>query len=253
MTITAAEVTRGFIGIAVLMLITYAALRAGDVHLGWAPLIAIVRGGVQLTAVALALRGVLKAPPTVVLALAVMLTTASWTATSRLKAFGKVGPAVTLCCISAAAASLITVFALDVLPFNARYIVALSGIVIGGAMTGATLAGRHLLTGLIARREEVEGWLALGATPRQAVRDVARSAAAEALVPGMDQTRTTGLVTLPGAFIGALLGGADPTQAARFQLVVLAALLTTQAVVATMIVHALGAPSQLPDNPATQR
>jgi putative ABC transport system permease protein len=250
MTITAAEVTRGLVGIAVLMVITYAALRAGEVRLGWAPLIAVVRGGVQLTAVGLALRGVLKAPPTVVLALAIMLTTASWTATSRLKAFGKVGRAVTICCVSGAAASLVTVFALDVLPFNARYVVALSGIVIGGAMTGATLAGRHLLTGLIARREEVEGWLALGATPRQAIRDVARGAAAEALVPGMDQTRTTGLVTLPGAFIGALLGGADPTQAARFQLVVLAALLATQAVVATMIVHALGAPSQLPGDPA---
>jgi hypothetical protein len=34
--------------------------------------------------------------------------------------------------------------------------------------------------------------------------------------------------------------------------VVLAALMTSQAVVATMIVHALGAPSQLPSNPAAQ-
>ena len=67
---------------------------------------------------------------------------------------------------------------------------------------------------------------------------------------GLDQTRTTGLVTLPGAFVGALLGGADPTQAARFQLVVLAALLTTQSVVATTIVHTLGAPEQLPSDPA---
>jgi putative ABC transport system permease protein len=252
-TITAPEVTRALVGVAVLMGITYAALRAGQVNLGWAPLVAILRGGVQLTLVGLALRGVLKAPPTVVLAILVMLTTASWTATHRLKAFGRVGRPVTICVVSGAAASLVTVFALDVLPFNARYIVALSGIVIGGAMTGATLSGRHLLAGLIARREEVEGWLALGATSRQAIRDVARSAAAEALVPGLDQTRTTGLVTLPGAFIGALLGGADPTQAARFQLVVLAALLATQAVVATMIVHTLGAPDQLPADPALSK
>ena len=51
-------------------------------------------------------------------------------------------------------------------------------------------------------------WLALGATPRQAVRDIARTAAAEALLPAIDQTRTVGLVTLPGAFVGALFGGA---------------------------------------------
>jgi putative ABC transport system permease protein len=32
----------------------------------------------------------------------------------------------------------------------------------------------------------------------------------EALVPALDQTRTTGLVTLPGAFVGALFGGPAP-------------------------------------------
>lgn len=249
MTVTTGELIRAVIGVAVLLAITYAVLRAGQVHLGWAPLIAIVRGSVQLALVGLALRGVLKAPPTVIAALAVMVTTASWTASHRLKAFGKVGKAVTLCVATGSAASLVTVFALDVLPFSARYIVALSGIVIGNAMTGTTLAGRHLYAGMIARREEIEAWLSIGATHRQAVRDVARRAAGEAMVPGMDQTRTTGLVTLPGAFIGALLGGADPTQAARFQLVVLAALLATQSVAATMIVHLLGAPAQIPVNP----
>jgi putative ABC transport system permease protein len=252
-TITSGEVIRGLIGIAVLLAITYVVLRVARVQLGWAPLVAVVRGGVQLALVGLALRGVLKAPPTVALALVVMLSTASWTATRRLRRLGHVGRVVTGCVITGSAASLVPVFLLDVLPFNARYVVALSGIVIGNAMTAATLAGRHLLAGMIARREEIEGWLALGATPREAVRDVARTAAGESLVPVIDQTRTTGLVTLPGAFIGALLGGADPTQAARFQLVVLAALVATEAVVATMLVHALGAPTQLPIDPGERQ
>jgi putative ABC transport system permease protein len=247
--ITSGELTRGLIGVAVLLGITYTALRLGQVRLGWTPLIAIVRGGIQLTLVGLALRGVLTAPPTVAAALTIMLATACWTASRRLKPLGNVLRVVIGCCTAGAAASLIPVFALNVLPFSARYVVALSGIVIGSAMTGATLAGRHLFHGLISRRDEIEGWLALGATPRQAVADVARFSAGEALVPAMDQTRTTGLVTLPGAFIGALLGGADPTQAARFQLVVLAALLATQTVVATLIVHTLGAPTQIPSNP----
>jgi putative ABC transport system permease protein len=248
--ITSGELTRGLIGVAVLLAITYTALRLAQIRLGWAPLVAVVRGGLQLTLVGVALRGVLTAPPTVAAALGVMLATACWTASRRLKSLGDVGLVVVCCCTAGVAASLIPVFALDVLPFSARYIVALSGIVIGGAMTGATLAGRHLFHGLISRRDEIEGWLALGATSRQAVADVARFAAGEALVPTLDQTRTTGLVTLPGAFIGALLGGADPTQAARFQLVVLAALLATQTVVATLIVHALGAPTQIPSRPA---
>jgi putative ABC transport system permease protein len=80
---------------------------------------------------------------------------------------------------------------------------------------------------------------------RHAVQDIARTAAGEALVPALDQTRTTGLVTLPGAFIGALLGGADPVQAARFQLVVLAALICAQSTVAVLLAHLLGAPRRL--------
>ena len=91
-----------------------------------------------------------------------------------------------------------------------RTLVAVCGIVFGGTMTAATLTGRRLLDGLRRRRDEVEAWLSIGATPRQAVADVARSAASESLVPALDQTRTVGLVTLPGAFVGALLGGSSP-------------------------------------------
>ncbi len=253
MTITAGEVTRGLIAVALLLAVTYAVLRFASVEVGWAPLTAVVRGGLQLTLVGLALRGVLNAPPTVALALVVMLTVASWTAAGRLSDLGRVWRPVAISMIAGVAVSLVIVFAVDALPFNARYVVALSGIVIGNAMTGATLAGRHLLAGLRSRRDEIEGWLALGATPRQAVRDVARASAGEALVPLMDQTRTTGIVTLPGAFIGALLGGADPTQAARFQLIVLVSLLATEAIVATLVVHFLGAPEQIPGAPSSTR
>ena len=75
-------------------------------------------------------------------------------------------------------------------------------------MTASTLAGRRFLAELQARRAEVEGKLALGATMRQATADLVTVAVTEALVPALDQTRTTGLVTLPGAFVGALFGGA---------------------------------------------
>ena len=87
----------------------------------------------------------------------------------------------------------------------------------------------------------------IGATMREAVRPIARDAAFEALVPALDQTRTVGLVTLPGAFVGALLGGASAPQAARFQIVVLVGLLCAEAITATTLAHLLGAPPALPD------
>ena len=76
---------------------------------------------------------------------------------------------------------------------------------------------------------------------------IARDAAAEALVPALDQTRTVGLVTLPGAFIGALLGGASAATAARFQVVVLVGLLCAESITAVLLAWLLGAPQVLPE------
>lgn len=238
------------IGVVVLVALAMVILRIGEVDLGYAPVLAVLRGAVQLAAVGLALRGVLTEPWTVAFALLVMLGTATWTASGRLRALPRPLPAVVTACSAGAALALVVVFGLDVLPFQARYLVALGGIVIGGTMTSATLTGRHLISGMRARHDEVEAWLSIGATTREAVRDVARTAASEALVPALDQTRTTGLVTLPGAFIGALLAGASPIQAARFQLVVLAALVAAQATVAVLLSYLLGAPARLPSGDA---
>jgi putative ABC transport system permease protein len=244
--VTGSEAVHLAVGVVVLVALAMLILRIGEVDLGYAPLLAVLRGAVQLAAVGLALRGVLTQPWTVALALLVMLGTATWTASGRLRALPRTLPAVITACAAGAGLALVVVFGLGVLPFQARYLVALGGIVIGNTMTGATLTGRHLIAGIRARRDEVEAWLSIGATTRQAVRDVARKAAAEALVPALDQTRTTGLVTLPGAFIGALLAGASPIQAARFQLVVLAAIVASQAAVAVLLAYLLGAPAQLP-------
>ena len=88
--------------------------------------------------------------------------------------------------------------------------IAVGGIIVGNSMTAATLAGRNFLRGARARSSEVEAWLSLGATPRQAHEEIGREAARESLLPTLDQTKSTGLVTLPGAFVGALFGGASP-------------------------------------------
>ncbi len=247
---TRSELLHLLAGVAALLAVSGVALRLGRVRLGLAPYVAVVRGGLQLTVVALALSGALTHPLAVAVVLAVMLTTATRTATQRLVGLHRPGRAVVVACTLGASVALALVFLVGVLPFQARYVVALGGIIIGNTMTGATLAGRALRAGLLSRREEVEAWLSLGATPRQAVADVARTAAGESLVPSLDQTRTTGLVTLPGAFIGALLGGADPGQAARFQLVVLAGIIASQSVVAVVLVHLLGAPTRFPTDPA---
>jgi putative ABC transport system permease protein len=66
---------------------------------------------------------------------------------------------------------------------------------------------------------------------------VAREDAALALLPRLDRTRTVGLVTLPGAFVGMLLGGTTPAEAAAVQLVVLVALLLVQSTAVLVVLE----------------
>ena len=61
--------------------------------------------------------------------------------------------------------------------------------------------------------------------------------AREALVPGLDQTRTVGLVTLPGAFIGVLLGGGTALEAGAAQVLVLLGLMAGQALTAAVLLR----------------
>ena len=241
------EWVRVALGLLILLAIALTVLTVARVGQRRAVLLASGRAVVQLAVVALALRGVFSAPVFVVLVLAVMFGVAVWTAGRRLRELPGSAMAVVVACGCGAAVTVGLIVGLPILDRSVRTLVAVSGIVVGGTMTAATLTGRRLLAGLRSRRDEVEGWLALGATPRQAVLPIAREAAAEALVPAIDQTRTVGLVTLPGAFVGALLGGASAVDAARFQIVVLVGLLCAESITAVVLARLLGAPRTLPE------
>ncbi|TKA12817.1 ABC transporter permease [Actinacidiphila oryziradicis] len=123
------------------------------------------------------------------------------------------------------------------LPLDGIALIPVAGILIGGALSSTVLAGRRALDELRARRGEVEAAMALGLLDREARLEIARPAASTALVPGIDQTRTAGLVTLPGAFVGMLLGGASPLTAGVVQLFVLVALQMVQAVSVAVVLE----------------
>jgi putative ABC transport system permease protein len=218
---------------------------------------AAVRGAGQLLAVGLVLGAVFRAPLAVLPVLAVMVVAATATVTPRLSQLPvrrrwECRVAVVAAVASGAAVTGSVVFATGALQPEVRNLVAHGGITVGGAMTASTLAGRRFVAELRGRRAEVEGKLALGATMRQATADLVAVAVAEALVPALDQTRTTGLVTLPGAFVGALFGGASPLAAARFQLVVLVGLLAAESVAAVVLLRLLADVPWLPATTATR-
>jgi putative ABC transport system permease protein len=133
-----------------------------------------------------------------------------------------------------------------VVPRNPGSILPMGGIIVGGAMNATTLAGRRLLSEYGGRFGEFEAGLSIGLMQPDAFKLVAGPVAGDALLPSLDQTRTVGLVTLPGAFVGMVLGGASPTAAAALQLVVLIGLLAAGSI-AILVTTELLARSSLPD------
>ncbi|MEV0945365.1 ABC transporter permease [Rhodococcus sp. NPDC049939] len=227
------------IGVATLVAITTAVLWGFRTPRYFAPALAVLRGALQLALISIILSGVITDPLWVALALFVMFSVAALTASGRIGwNLWHVGLVFTAMALGIAVTLAVT-FITGAIEFSSRYALAIGGIVIGNAMMTATLAGRRFMEVTDERWETVEGWLALGATPRQATRELTRLAVHSALIPSTDQTKTTGLVTLPGAFVGAIFGGVSPLEAGRFQIVVLAAIMAAGSITAIVVVSGL--------------
>ncbi|TQS28601.1 ABC transporter permease [Microbispora sp. KK1-11] len=199
------------------------------------------RAAVQLALVSLVIGWATGLLPAVVLFLLVMYGVASGTAGRRITR-GRTGWWAAVPIAAGTAPVLVLMLVTGVLPARGITLIPVTGILLGGCLTATALAGRRALDELRQRRGEVEAALALGLSPRDAALEICRPAAARALVPALDQTRTVGLVTLPGAFVGMMLAGSDPVHAGAVQLAVLVALLAAEsaAVVVTIELAARG-------------
>ena len=233
------------VGVLLLCGVATAVLHLVGVPQRFGPVLAMLRAAVQLAAIGVVLTGVITSPLWVAVALLAMFSVASWTAAGRLGGRHRIPP-VAAAIAAGTAVALGVVFGSGALEPSPRYLLAIGGIVVGNAMAITILAARRFLEAADEHWDEVEGWLALGARPREATRDLTRRAVHTALVPSVDQTRTTGLVTLPGAFVGAVFGGLSPLEAGRFQVVVLAAILAAGSLAAVLAVRALAALEQRP-------
>lgn len=143
---------------------------------------------------------------------------------------GAAWPWTTLAMASGVLPVLAIIFGTGVSPLSGAALVPIAGIIIGNMMTAHTLFGRRQFAAL---RDDVgtyEAALSLGMERPTAIRLVTERTAGEALVPNLDTTRTVGLVTLPGAFVGVLLGGGSALQAGAAQVLVLIGIMAGQTV-----------------------
>ncbi len=114
-----------------------------------------------------------------------------------------------------------------------RYWIPLGGMMLGNAMTAATLSVERIASDLSRSRGDVETMLVLGASPWQATQPIVRQAIGAALTPTINAMMIVGIVKLPGMMSGQLLGGTEPFQAAMYQLMILIAILFCDTLAAT--------------------
>jgi putative ABC transport system permease protein len=145
----------------------------------------VVRSFVQLTAVGYAIDLIfgLDSLLYVFLLLAGMVTFASWTSAGRGEGVSGAYAISAVAIGVAAAATLGVLLLLQIVPPTARYLIPLGGMVIGNSMNTASLTLGRVRDDVNTHRLNIESALALGATSRQAVSPILRTALRSAMTP----------------------------------------------------------------------
>lgn len=105
--------------------------------------------------------------------------------------------------------------------YTPRVAIPICGMLLGNSMNAIALSLESLYRMARDRRDSIETLLALGATPWEAIRPCVREAVRLGMMPSINALVVVGLVSLPGMMTGQILGGANPRDAVRYQIVVM--------------------------------
>ncbi|CAM6087695.1 unnamed protein product [Calypogeia fissa] len=190
-------------------------------------LIAIARAFLQLSVIGFVLEFIFSQSNVIWIFMAYlfMVTIAGYTAGRRAKdvPYGKYIAGVSI--LIGTFLTMMMLVLLKVFPFTPQYIIPVAGMMVGNAMTVTGVTLKRLREDLRQQQGLIETALALGATPRQAIVKQVRRALVVGLSPVLDNAKTVGLITLPGAMTGLIMGGASPQEAIQLQIVVMNMLL----------------------------
>lgn len=187
----------------------------------------IARAFIQLSAIGFVLEFIFNQANVawIFLAYVIMVTVAGYTAGQRARNVPNGAYVAGLSIFLGTALTMALLVVLKVFPFTPRYIIPVAGMMVGNAMTVTGVTLKRMREDLRLQQGMIETALALGATPRQATVKQVRRALVVGLSPVLDNAKTVGLISLPGAMTGLIMGGASPTEAIQLQIVVMNMLL----------------------------
>ncbi|KAL9426397.1 hypothetical protein AB3S75_033221 [Citrus x aurantiifolia] len=183
----------------------------------------IVRAFLQLSVIGFVLQFIFSQDNRgwIILAYLFMVTVAGYTAGQRAKHVPRGKYVAGASILAGTAVTMLMLVVLNVFPFTPRYIIPVAGMMVGNAMTVTGVTMKRLRDDIKIQLNLVETALALGATPRQATKQQVKRSLVIALSPVLDNAKTVGLISLPGAMTGMIMGGASPLEAIQLQIVVM--------------------------------
>jgi putative ABC transport system permease protein len=235
------------VAVVLLLALTLAMYAVGRLPRPASTAFAAARAILQLGLAALVITSVVRSLPLSVALLCVMFAIAVVTTVRRVGA-ERAWPWATVAMLAGLVPVLAIILLTRTVPPTGIALVPVVGILAGNTMNGHTLACRRAFGALRDERGQYEAGLSLGLTRSQATTEVVHRHIPEALIPGLDQVRTAGVVTLPGAFIGVLLGGGTPAQAAAAQVLVLIGIMAAQTTTAVVAERLVASGRLLPDD-----
>ncbi|MFZ3577752.1 ABC transporter permease [Virgibacillus sp. DJP39] len=121
--------------------------------------------------------------------------------------------------------------------YDPMYFIPIGGMIIGKTMTGISLGVNNLLTGMREQRDKVEGALMLGATPKQASKEIINQAFDSAMLPTINAMVGMGIVFLPGMMTGQIISGTSPLVAVEYQIAIMLGIAGTVSLTVVTFLH----------------
>jgi putative ABC transport system permease protein len=222
-----------------LLLISISVLisRYGKLGLEKDLMVGTVRTFIQLLAVGYLLQYIfdLNRLPYIMLMVLMMVLVAARNSAKRGKGIPKIFGLVFLSICFSTVITLSSLLVLRIIDFSPRFIIPISGMIVGNSMSACSLSLNRLKGEMKSRRHEIEAALALGANSWQASYHGVRETIKAGMIPSIDSMKTVGIVSLPGMMTGQIIAGASPLAAVKYQIVVMymiaaAVSLTTMAI-----------------------
>ena len=104
--------------------------------------------------------------------------------------------------------------------FNPQYTIPISGMILGNAMTGISLAVKTFMSKIKDSKLQIEVLLNQGATPKNILLPMVNTSIETALLPTINTMLGMGIVSLPGMMTGQILSGESPSTAILYQIAI---------------------------------